>query len=75
MSSIVLQSRSGRDGMLHLDVPVGQPDTEFEVEVVVRPRPGTRSLPPGYFDLLGSVTDETLVIHPQPPLPPGVEIE
>ena len=36
MSSIVLQSRSGPDSKLHLEVPVGQPDTEFEVEVVVR---------------------------------------
>jgi hypothetical protein len=39
MSSIVLHSRSGQDGLLHLDVPVGRPDTEFEVEIVVRAMP------------------------------------
>ena len=34
-----------------------------------------QTLPPGYFALLGSVDDETLTTHPQPPLPPPVEIE
>ncbi len=36
MASIVMLSRSGPDSKLHLEIPVGQPDTEFEVEVVVR---------------------------------------
>lgn len=40
MSSIVLRTRSGQDGVLHLEVSVGRPDTEFEVEVVVRAKPG-----------------------------------
>lgn len=75
MSTIVLQSKSGSDGKLHLEVPVDQPNTEFEVEVVVRPKNAARSFPPGYFDLIGSVDDETLIVHPQPPLPPPVEIE
>jgi hypothetical protein len=75
MRSIVLHTRSGPDSKLHLDVPVDRPDTEFEVEVVVRPKPGARTFPPGYFDLLGSVDDETLVRPPQPPLPPAVQIE
>ncbi len=34
----MLKSKSGPDSKLHLEVPVGQPDTEFEVEVVVRPK-------------------------------------
>jgi hypothetical protein len=38
MTSIVLHSTSGPDGKLHLEVPVGQPDTEFEVEVKARPK-------------------------------------
>ena len=37
--SIVLTSRSGPDGKLHLEIPVSQPGTEFEVEVTVRPKP------------------------------------
>ena len=38
MTRIVLHSTSGPDGKLHLEVPVGTPNTEFEVEVVVRPK-------------------------------------
>ena len=76
MSSIVLRSRSDPDGKLHLEVPVGQPDTEFEVEVVVRPKPvAGKGWPPGYCALFGSVDDDTLTVHPQPPLPPPVEFE
>jgi hypothetical protein len=75
MSSIVIHSRSGPDSKLHLEVPVGQPDAEFEVEVVVRQKMIARSFPAGYFDLIGSVDDETLIVHPQPPLPPPLEIE
>jgi hypothetical protein len=75
MASIVMQSRSGPDSKLRLEVPVDRPDTEFEVEVVARSKPAARTFPPGYFDLLGSVDDETLVRPPQPPMPPPVEIE
>jgi hypothetical protein len=71
MTSIVLYSTSG----LRLEVPVGQADTEFEVELVARPKMPARTLPPGYFNLIGSVDDDTLTIHPQPPLPPPVEVE
>lgn len=70
MSSIVLQSRSGPDSKLHLEVPVGEPNAEFEVEVTVRPKCAERSFPPGYFDLIGSIDDETFKVHPQPPMPP-----
>jgi hypothetical protein len=76
MTSIVLHTTSGPDGKLHLEVPVGSPDAEFEVEVVVRAKKlGGVVLPPGYFDLLGSVDDETFVRPPQGELPPPVEIE
>src|SRR6516165_5957816 len=34
MTSIMLHSTSRPDGKLHLEVPVGVPNTEFEVEVV-----------------------------------------
>jgi hypothetical protein len=74
MSSIVLHSKSGADSKLHLEVLVGQPNAEFEVELVIRPTKASRTLPPGYFDLIGSVDDETLIVHPQPPLPPPVEL-
>ncbi len=73
--SIVLTSRSGPDSKIHLEIPVGQPDAEFEVEVVVRPKPGKIILPPGYFNLIGSIDDETFVRPPQGELPPPVEFE
>ena len=75
MTSIVLHSTSGPDGKLHLEVPVGQPDTEFEVEVVVRPKSAGVTFPPGYFNLIGSIDDETFVRPPQGELPPPVDLE
>lgn len=77
MSSIVLHSKSGQDGILHLDVPAGQPDTEFEIEVVLRPKSpqGGLILPPDYFELIGSIDDETFVRPPQGEWPPPVEME
>jgi hypothetical protein len=73
--AIVLQTKSGSDSMLHLDVQVDQPNTEFEVELTVRPKGVVHTFPPGYFDLIGSIDDETFIQHPQPPMPPAVEFE
>lgn len=76
MTSIILQSTSGPDGKLHLEIPVGKPDTQFEVEVVVRSEPASgKGWPPGYFELFGSIDDETFVRPPQGELPPPVELE
>lgn len=76
MTSIVLHSTSGPDGKLHLEFPVGQPDTEFEVEVTARPKATAgKGWQPGYFDLFGSIDDETFVRPPQGEAPPPVEFE
>ena len=76
MTSIILQSTSGPDGKLHLEIPVGQPDTPFEVEVVVRSKLAAgKGWPPGYFELFGVMDDETFVRPPQGELPPPVELE
>ena len=37
MQSITLQSRAGQDGMLQIQIPVGKPNTEWEVVVVISP--------------------------------------
>jgi len=72
----VLHSRSGPDSKIHLEVSVDRPDTEFEVEVVVRAKTAEgKGWPPGYFDLFGSIDDETLIVHWQPPMPPPLEFE
>lgn len=34
--SIVLTTKSGPDSKLHLEIPVNQPEAEFEVEINVR---------------------------------------
>lgn len=75
MSTLKIQSRSGADSKLHLEIPVDQPDTEFEVEVVVRPKSPGVVLPPGYFNLIGAIDDDTFMVHPQPPVQPPVEFE
>lgn len=58
---------------------LGKPDTEFDVIVVVQPKaPGAtdaQGWPPGYFDLAGSITDETFVRPPQGELPRPVDLE
>jgi hypothetical protein len=75
MTRLELHSTSGADGKLHLVVPVGQADMEFEIELVVRPKTKVRTFPPGYFDLIGSVDDSTLIVHAQPSLPPPAEVD
>lgn len=54
MSSIMLHARSGPDSKIHLEVPVGQPDTEFEVKVEVRPAPAEKKRAMTAYDLLHS---------------------
>jgi hypothetical protein len=39
MTRIVLQSRTGPDGTLHLDVPLGREQADREVQVVIEPLP------------------------------------
>ncbi|MBX3398157.1 MAG: hypothetical protein KF873_05415 [Gemmataceae bacterium] len=75
MNGILIRSRSGPDSKLHLEVPVGQPDTDFEVEVIVRSKSrGSDAWPPGYFDLFGSIDDESFVRPPQGEWPPAVDM-
>ncbi len=76
MDTVMIRSRSGADSKLCLEVTVGQPDTEFDVEVVARPNQSTGSeWPEGYFDLFGSITDETFERPPQGTMPRAVELE
>jgi hypothetical protein len=35
----ILTHRSGPDSILHLQIPVPRPGIEYEIEVVVRPKP------------------------------------
>jgi hypothetical protein len=78
MDTIRVLEKTGKDGALHLRIPLGKPDAEFEVLVIVQPRsaaPDDNGWPPGYFDLAGSITDETFKRQPQGELPKPIELE
>ena len=80
MNVIRLSATAGADGLLRLEVPVGAAG-EFEVAVMVAPKPsanGTKpktpeelGWPPGFFEnVVGSIDDETFVAPPRPPAEP-----
>jgi hypothetical protein len=60
--------KTGTDGAFSLRIPLGEPEAEYEVLVVVHPKGSTeaRDWPPGYFETTyGSITDETFMRPPQ----------
>jgi hypothetical protein len=73
VQTIRMAERTGKDGILHLKIPVGQPEADFEAVVVLQPRatvPGAAPIeqdwPAEYFEQVpGSITDETFVRPPQ----------
>jgi hypothetical protein len=81
MQTVRVHGSTDKDGVLSLRVPLGQPNARYGVVIVAQPTgtattPEDRGWPPGYFErTFGSITDETFVVHPQPPIPPAVEIE
>ena len=84
MQTVRVSEKTGRDGILHLRIPVGQPEAEFEAVVVLQPRIAGDAIgaaeglgwPPGYFEeTFGSITDDTFVRPPQGELPQPVELE
>ncbi len=71
MQTIRFVQKTAADGTLSLEIPLGQPEMECEVLVVVTPRNGThpshdRAWPEGYFDLEGSVPDDSFRDWQQP---------
>ena len=81
MQTIRVREKTGKDGMLSLRIPLGKPEAEYEVLVVVQPTttattPEERGWPPGYFEkTFGSIGDETFVRPPQGELPKPVELD
>ena len=84
MQTIRVLEKTGKDGYLHLDIPLGSPESEFEVVVVVQPTmpptpagtPEKLGWPPGYFEEThGSIMDETFSRPSQGELPKPVELE
>ena len=58
MRTVHVQSQTGSDGILHLEIPVGLPNADFEVVLVIQSRgtaPRTEAgeahgWPPGFFE-------------------------
>ena len=84
MKTIRTSQKAGKDGSLSLVIPLGVPDAEYEVLVVVQAKAATastqtpedRGWPPGYFEnTFGSIDDETFFRHPQGELPDPVEFD
>jgi hypothetical protein len=46
MQTIHISQRTGTDGTLTVRVPLGRPDTEFDVVLVVQPKAGANGPPP-----------------------------
>ena len=83
METIRFVQKTEADGCLSLRIPLGAPEAEYEVLVVVQPRQTSASArtsqepgwPPGYFEkTYGSIEDETFFRHPQGELPRPVEL-
>jgi len=75
METIRVIEKTGKDGMLSVRIPLGKLEVECEILVTVQPATDERAWPLGYFDLSGSITDETFVRPPQVDLPKAVDLE
>lgn len=78
MQTIRLLEKTGKDGTLLLRVPLGSPNVEYEIVVIAQAKDipdESRDWPPGYFDLAGSIDDDTFVRPPQGELPRPVDTE
>ncbi len=79
MQTIRVREKTGKDGSLHLNIPVGKPDSEFDVLVVLQPAANgettaERGWPTGYFEsTYGSIADESFSRPPQGELPTPVD--
>ena len=71
MNRMVLQSRVGSDGVLHITVPIGKEDADREVQVTIDPVRVDRPLmtQEEWRDLIlttaGTITDPTFLRHDQ----------
>jgi hypothetical protein len=83
MQTLRVSEKTGKDGVLHLHIPVGQPEIEFDAVIVLHPKsvapattPEERGWPPGYFEnTFGSIDDETFMRQPQGELPKPIDLD
>jgi len=84
METLSVSERTGSDGGLHLRIPLGRPEAEYDAVVVLQARtadcppnaPESLGWPPGYFERsFGSIADESFLRPPQDELSEAVELE
>jgi len=75
MRTILVSQKTASDGVLSINIPLGRPDEEFDVVLVVQPKSVAAGWPKDYFDLAGSIDDDSFVRHSQGSLPESVELD
>ncbi|MGL4423655.1 MAG: hypothetical protein ACRCZF_23565 [Gemmataceae bacterium] len=66
----IINIQSGPDAKLHFDIPVDQPDTEYEVRLTVQAKPTMfqEQWRAWVQSMAGSITDPTFERPPQLPI-------
>jgi hypothetical protein len=59
MRSIIARGRTGPDGVLHLSVPVGAPDQDYEIVLNLYPHMTDIDYKKFIDETYGSITDDT----------------
>jgi hypothetical protein len=81
MKAIRFSQKTDKEGSLSLVIPLGKPEQEYEVVVVLEPKfvnshPEELGWSPGYFqNTYGSIDDETFVRPNQGEVPKQVDFE
>jgi hypothetical protein len=61
MESIKVRQHIGRDGILHLEIPVGLREQDMEVMVIYQPVPSLKTAEPSLEALYGICADDPIV--------------
>jgi hypothetical protein len=62
MESIKVRQRVGRDGILHLDIPVEITDRDVEAVVIYQPVQPLTSIEPSLASLYGVCADDPIIL-------------
>jgi hypothetical protein len=73
MNRMVVKSKVGSDGVLHLALPVGVDEADKEVQITVELIAPKEEMTQAEWEawvdsMAGSITDPTFIRHPQPEL-------
>ena len=73
MNRLVVKSKVGSDGVLHLALPLGVEEADKEVQITVDLATPEKEMTPEEWEpwvdaTAGSITDPTFIRHPQPKL-------